>query len=43
MNKRLLIWSLLSFEDWINIPVAYSDSQGDGFLSDFSELKITYD
>ena len=32
-----------SFEDWINIPVAYSDSQGDGILSDFSELKITYD
>ena len=27
-----------SFEDWINIPIAYSDSQGDGILSDFSVL-----
>ena len=31
------------FEDWIDIPIAYSDSQGDAILSDFSELKITYD
>jgi len=31
------------FGDWIDIPIAYSDSQGDAILSDFSELKITYD
>ena len=32
-----------SFEDWINVPISYSDSFGDGIVSDFFELKITYD
>ena len=32
-----------SFEDWINVPISYSDSFGDGIVSDFSELKITHD
>ncbi len=31
------------FDDWIDVPIAYSDSQGDAILSDFSELKVTYD
>ncbi len=31
------------FEDWSDIPIIYSDPENDGILSDFFNLKITYD
>ena len=31
------------FEDWDDVPVAYNDTEGDGFSADYSSLKITYD
>ena len=31
------------FEDWDDVPVAYNDTEGDGFGADYSSLKITYD
>ncbi len=31
------------FEDWVSVPVAYSDISGDGIDEDFAELKITND
>ena len=31
------------FQDWANIPVAYSDMAGDGMSADFANVKITYD
>jgi len=31
------------FQDWENIPVAYSDMAGDGMSADFANVKITYD
>jgi len=31
------------FEDWAIVPVAHSDSSGDGTFEDFAELKITND
>ena len=31
------------FQDWENVPVAYSDMEGDGMSADFADIKITYD
>ena len=31
------------FQDWENVPIAYSDMEGDGMSADFAEIKITYD
>ena len=31
------------FQDWENIPLAYSDMAGDGMSADFANVKITYD
>ncbi|RPH04234.1 MAG: T9SS C-terminal target domain-containing protein [bacterium TMED46] len=31
------------FEDWVDVPVAYNDTEGDGLSADYSSLKITYD
>lgn len=31
------------FDDWAEVAVSYSDSQGDGIDADFAEIKITYD
>ena len=32
-----------SFEDWVDVPVMYSDQEGDAIDADFSFLKVTYD
>ena len=31
------------FDDWAEVDVSYSDSQGDGADADFADIKITYD
>ena len=31
------------FQDWENVPVAYSDMEGDGMSADLADIKITYD
>jgi endonuclease/exonuclease/phosphatase family metal-dependent hydrolase len=31
------------FQDWVDVPVAFSDPNGDGIDEDFDELKITND
>ena len=31
------------FQDWEDVPLAYTDAEGDGENSDFADLKITYD
>ena len=31
------------FDDWQNVPLAYSDQYGDGISDDYSTLKVTYD
>jgi endonuclease/exonuclease/phosphatase family metal-dependent hydrolase len=31
------------FQDWDNVPVAYSDIEGDGISADFANIKVTYD
>jgi len=31
------------FDDWQNVPLAYSDQYGDGISADYSTLKVTYD
>jgi len=31
------------FPDWANVPLAYSDMEGDGMSADFADVKITYD
>jgi len=31
------------FQDWENIPIAYSDMEQDGMSADFADIKITYD
>lgn len=31
------------FDDWAEVDISYSDSQGDGVDADFADIKITYD
>ena len=31
------------FQDWENVPIAYSDIEGDGISADFANIKVTYD
>lgn len=31
------------FDDWAEVDISYSDSQGDGADADFADIKITYD
>ena len=31
------------FPDWDNVPLAYSDIEGDGMSADFADMKFTYD
>ena len=31
------------FDDWQNVPLAYSDQYGDAISADYSTLKVTYD
>ena len=31
------------FQDWENVPIAYSDMEQDGMSADFANIKITYD
>ena len=31
------------FSDWDDVPILYSDTEGDGIQADFSIIKITYD
>ncbi len=31
------------FQDWENVPIAYSDMEQDGMSADFADIKITYD